>query len=275
MGLYDRYSLIERLSNRSIQHAKRSVYRVFPAKRQQVVFVAGMQRSGTNMLMDVLDRSWQTTVYHETDPRAFDHYEMRPIPVIKRLLEDPHGPFVVIKSLCELDRINELMHQFPGAKVVWMVRHYGDAVASATRSFANFSPRLGRIVQDRNSDGWRGRGMSDQTHALLRALYSPEMNEVSAAALKWYYRNLLFFEQGLDRNPSVQVVRYCNLVQHPHRAFSEICQFFGMDYSPRLVQFVRLSSVKWQVPDGVDARVMALCEQLTERFDSLAPVIQE
>lgn len=275
MGLYDRYSLIETLSNRTIQLTKRVRYRWFPAKQHQTVFVAGMQRSGTNMLMDVLDRSWQTTVFHETDPRAFDNYEMRPIPEIKRLLDDPHGPYVVIKSLCELDRINELMNAFSGAKVIWMVRHYGDAVASATRSFANFSPRLGRIVADRDSDGWRGRGMSDQTHALLRELYSPEMNEVSAAALKWYYRNVLFFEQGLDHNPNVHVVRYRNLVQHPDQSFSEICRFLGMSYSPRQVRFVHSSSAKWLVPDGLDERVMALCEQLTARFDPLAPVIQE
>ena len=49
------------------------------------VFVAGVQRSGTNMLMDALERSFETDVYHERDPRAFDNYLMRPPEVIARL----------------------------------------------------------------------------------------------------------------------------------------------------------------------------------------------
>ena len=49
------------------------------------LLVAGVQRSGTNMVMDVLERSLETDVYHERDPRAFDNYEMRPLEVIRGL----------------------------------------------------------------------------------------------------------------------------------------------------------------------------------------------
>src|SRR5688572_22752173 len=41
------------------------------------VFVAGVHRSGTNMMMDILERSWETDVLHESDSRAFEDNLMR------------------------------------------------------------------------------------------------------------------------------------------------------------------------------------------------------
>ena len=107
---YDRRSLRER--------AERRLYRVYKGLRQRLgqglprthVFVAGQQRSGTNMLMEVLEWSPYTDVYHETDPRAFTPgYEMRETAVIQDLARASRAPFFIVKSLCELDRLRSLL----------------------------------------------------------------------------------------------------------------------------------------------------------------------
>ena len=111
---------IQRLSN--IRHPN------FPVLH---ALVAGVQRSGTNMLMDVLERSFETDVYHERDRRAFQDYLMREASAIKRLAGKSSGRVFVIKALCELDQLPFLMEEFTPAKVLWIVRGYNDMINSA------------------------------------------------------------------------------------------------------------------------------------------------
>lgn len=230
------------------------------------VLVAGVQRSGTNMLMDVLERSWDTDLYHETDARAFDTYEMRPRPVIHALIERSPAPVFVIKALCELDQLKSLLDEFAPAKSVWMVRDYNDAVSSALVSFRNFAKQVGRIAIDRNADGWRGRGMSDETHALVRSLYTAQMNDATAAALIWYFRNMLYFEQNLHQDEHVMLAHYENLVTAPQVEFPRIFDFLGLNYSPFVSRKVFANSIRHRSPPPIAEPVRALCERLSTRL---------
>jgi len=42
-----------------------------------VVFVVGVQRSGVNMMMDILGRSMQTEVFHECHSRGFQDFDLK------------------------------------------------------------------------------------------------------------------------------------------------------------------------------------------------------
>lgn len=262
------------LINTAVARIERGVLLLAKQARQRMstttprlhVLVAGVQRSGTNMLMDVLERSWDTDLYHETDVRAFDTYEMRPRPVIHALMERSSAPIFVIKALCELDQLKSLLDEFAPAKSVWMVRDYNDAVSSALVSFRNFAAQVGRIATDRNADGWRGRGMSDETHALVRSLYTAQMNDATAAALIWYFRNMLYFEQGLHHDQRVLLVHYENLVSEPQTAFLCIFNFLGLDYSPAVSRKVFASSIRRRSPPPIAEPVRALCEGLSTRL---------
>lgn len=234
------------------------------------VFVAGMQRSGTNMVMDVLERSPRTDVYHETDARAFDRFQMRDEATIRALVAGSRAPFFVIKALCELDLIRNLMETFSPARTLWIVRDVEDVVNSALHSFRNFPAQLERIVADRNSAQWRGRGMSDETHARLCELYHPGISEASSAALTWYFRNVLYFEQGLDRDPRVMLATYECLVTQPQTVFPDIFSFLGLDYSRWIGRIVHARSVGRRPPPSIEPGVKALCDGLTARFRAVA-----
>ena len=119
---HDVRSLTTRIRHAAWRRGKAWFQRLLPRSLERHVFVAGMQRSGTNLLMDVLDASAVTQVLHETDPRAFDHYEMRDVSIIKQLAEKCPAPVFVIKALCELDRISFLMDIFQPAQTLWVVR---------------------------------------------------------------------------------------------------------------------------------------------------------
>lgn len=261
---------LDRTQHKALLLAKKARQLVGNAKPASCVFIAGRQRSGTNMLMDVLERSMETDVYHESDARAFDNYEMRPRPVIHQLIADSRAPQFIIKALCESDQLKDLLDEFAPAKSVWMVRDYNDAVSSALVSFNNFAARVGRIAQDRLSSGWVGRGMSDETHALVRTLYTSEMDDATAAALIWYFRNILYFEQNLHQDKRLILAHYENMVTAPQIEFPRIFDFLGLDYSPFVSRKVFASSIRRREPPAIAAPVRELCIALTQRLQAVS-----
>jgi len=261
--------ILQRASRRALLISKRAMQSLRRPAGKQVVFVGGIQRSGTNMLMDVLERSVQTDVYHETDDAAFDAYELRSPEVLHRLVNNSPAPTVVLKALCELQDMRALITDFAPARAIWMLRNYDDMVNSHLRSWRGCPDRIARIITDRNSAGWRGRGMSDDTHALISRLHHPGINDASAVALFWYFRNILFFEQGFDHDKMVTVVRYETLVAEPDAEFARLFDFLGLDYSDFVSRKVFASSIRKNPPPDIEPPIRELCDALTARFESV------
>lgn len=267
---HDARSLGARIRNAFWREGKAVRQRMLPRPLAQHVFVAGMQRSGTNLLMDVLDASWDTQVFHETDSRAFERYEMRDLGTIHRLAAKCPAPIFVIKALCELDRIGTLMDEFSPAKCLWIVRDWRDSVHSAIKSFGNFVPQWKRLSQGDVSD-WRGRGMSEATRSLLAELYRSGASEAEGAAIMWLYRNSLFFEQQLENDPRVRCVFYEDLVQDPDREVEAVYDFLGLrGFSTAVAGRIHARSVRRRIPPDISPAVSGLCDDLLARFHALA-----
>jgi hypothetical protein len=266
---YDARSLLTRMRRAAWRQGKSLRQRLMPRPVALHVFVAGVQRSGTNLLMDVLDASSESLVFHETDPRAFDNYEMRDMTVIQDLARQCPAPVFVIKALCELDRVRSLMDTFTPAKTLWVVRDWRDSVNSAIKSFPNFVPQWQRLANGYAKD-WRGRGMSPATRELLAALYRPDASEAEGAAIMWFYRNALFFEQQLAADPRVLIVFYEDLVQHPQREVATVYDFLGLQgFNQRVSGRIHARSVKHRSPPDIAPAVVSLCDELLERFKAL------
>lgn len=250
---------------------KRLLQRLYGSPSQkETLFVAGNQRSGTNMLMDVLERSMTTEVFHEKDDRAYRNYLMRELPVLRELHQESRASMVVYKALCELDRIRELLTAFEPARVVWIVRDYRDGVNSMLRSFGDsFIPQLRRIVNERSPRDWRARGMSDETHEFARAVLADGPNAATAAAFQWYSRNVLFFEQALSGDPRACVVRYERLVTEPHAEFTRICEFAGIPLAERMLAGISPASIGKNPAPDIAADVAGACTALLDSFAEL------
>lgn len=267
----DARSVSQRLQRRLRVAVKDARLRLAPQPVRRYVFVAGVQRSGTNMLMDILERSPETRVFHETDARAYRNYELREQQVLRKLAAEYPAPVLVLKALCELDLLTQLMVEFTPARTVWVLRDWRDSANSAVKSFGNFVPQWRRLASGPEPD-WRGRGMSEQTRARLRELYFDAATEHDGAAIMWYYRNVLFFEQAFDRDDRVRVVRYEALVRHPLQVMADVFDFLEvLAFEPGFVEGVHAGSVGRDTPPRVDPRVAALCEELAGRFAALAP----
>ncbi len=267
----DKRSIPYRIELRAFCILKNLYQRFFINKPNKThIFVAGMQRSGTNMLMDILEWSTLTDVYHETDPRAFTNYEMKDIDTIRILGENSNAPFIVIKSLCELDQILFFLSVFESCKIIWLVRNYSSATDSAIKSFSNFVPQLERLAENKLSDGWRGRGMSDATQKIIKqVICSGDLTEADAAAMMWYYRNILFLEQNLQNNPKVLLLFYEDLVSNPRHILKTVCDFTGIKIHPYLaIRHIHKNSLK-KPPIPLREDVESLCANLYSKLKNI------
>lgn len=229
------------------------------------------------MLMDVLERSYETDVYHERDPRAFNDYLMRDKSVIDSLMNESPAPRFVIKALCESQKLRKLLDDYEPAKAIWVMRDYHDVVNSMLVSFSGQAEQVKRIANDRDSEGWRGSGMTDETHELVNELVSDDITDASAAALLWYFRNKLFFDQNLNSDPRVQIVQYESLVVSPHKTFKRLLDFVDISYSERLSSKVFSSSISRRPPPKIDTKITELCDGMLNSLVNLIddPYISE
>ncbi|MFQ3248891.1 MAG: hypothetical protein ACI9O6_000695 [Glaciecola sp.] len=246
--------------------------RVSRQKTELTCFVAGHQRSGTNMVMDVLEKHWHTTVFHETDNRAFDNYMMRPSKVIANLRNKASAKLFVVKALCELDLLDSLMKEFKPAKTIWVIRHYNDVVNSMVRSFNTSASFYKKIKEDRTEGLWRSRNLSDENYQRIFSLVNHDISEESAAALQWAIRNLIFFEKNFDTNKDVLLINYESLVKEPNVTFPNIFSFLSIDNSPNSYKHVHDSSVGKNKTPEIDPRIKELCEDVWQKF---APRLDE
>ncbi len=237
-------------------------------KSQERVFVGGMQRSGTNMLMDILEKNYATDVFHEYDSRAFDNYQMREEATIWALCKHSGAPRFIIKALCELQKLESLMDSFQPAKTIWIVRDYHDVVASMLKSFGNMEKQVLRIFKS-NSEEWLGQGMTDKTREELIGLVEPGMGDASASAMQWYFRNQLFFDQNFATNDQVLLISYEQLVSQPAVEVKKICHFIGIKYHARMIKGIFSSSIKRRQQPGIAPQIATLCDELQFKFNKL------
>ncbi len=236
----------------------------------RVVFVAGVQRSGTNMVMEVLEASRAADVVHERDPRAYDNYMMRDAGVIEALIARARRPVFAIKALHESERVRALMDRFAPAKLLWVFRAPDAVIASNRVSWPNGRSKMDEILVDPATAGWHGRGMSAGTLATLRAVYDPSIAIDATRALFYWYRNQLFFDQALDRDPRAMAVDYDALVADPAAAIARIAAFLGIAAEPRMIAHPRAGGARKAKKIDLPPPIRALVSEMHARLRAAA-----
>ena len=235
----------------------------------RVIFLSGVHRSGTNLMMRVLERSIDTDVFHESDARAFDNYMMRGDDTLRALIERSPSRRIVFKALHEAHALRSLMARFQPSRAIWMYRHFDDVVNSILERWPRSRNMMDQIITKADAGGWRGLGMTDRTRELLRDVYRESMNDASITALFWYQRNQLLFDQNLERDRHCMLVNYEKLVQEPICNVRAICKFLDIAYVSCMHEIVHADSIAKRPSPAIEPRVRALCQDL---YDKLAEV---
>jgi hypothetical protein len=238
------------------------------------VFLVGVQRSGTNMVVRGLEALPEFKVYNENDRRAFHRFRLRSKTEIRELVERSGHRFVLFKPLCDSHRTNELLDDLgapsPG-RAIWAYRSVDGRVRSALAKFgSNNLLVLREIAGGRGDHLWQAQGLSEESLELIRSYDYDTLNAESAAALFWYVRNALFFELGLDRRADVMPISYEALIADPEPVMRALCTFLGFPYDPGLVGHISARRAPIQRPIAVDAGIRRRCQELQDRLDAAA-----
>lgn len=237
------------------------------------VYVVGVQRSGTNMLVRGFEAVPEFEVHNENDRRVFHRYRLRPDQKVIDTVNDSRHRFVLFKPLCDSHRIDHLL-ALPGVPrgyAIWAYRNVDDRARSAVAKFGDASLEALRwIAAGHGEDIWQGRRLSTQTLEHLRRFDYDAVTQETAAALLWYARNSLYFDLALDRRPEdVFLCCYDALVGDPEGLTRRICDFLGLPWRPALSAHIRPRTPPRR-PLVIDPDARALCDDMMARLDAAA-----
>jgi hypothetical protein len=269
----DRLDPRERLADAVARWRWRRVHGVAPGSAR-AVFLAGVQRSGTNMVVRGLEGFPEFEVHNENDRRVYRRFQLRDDQVVRKVVTRSKHRYVLFKPLCDSHRIPALLDDlalWPAPRAIWAYRNVDDRVRSAVAKFGDVNRRvLAEIASGRAPDRWQAQRLSADSHELIRRLQPETLTIESAAALFWLVRNRLFFDLGLDRRDDVHLVSYDGMIREPETTMRALCEFLDLPYDPRLVAHVDHRSRGARPQLNLHSDVRAACVKLQERLDAVA-----
>lgn len=271
---WDEEPLFKRRALALAKRSARSMARARPDQRR-VLLIFGCQRSGTTMLQQTfLDRSWRILILEEHDRRLVGHApgpEETARQEYSTVLDRIHRlPFEVVaaKPLVESASATALMDAADGVKAVWMIRHYAEVARSNVSKFGMDNPFLDlRPIRSRDATDWRYTGVTDETWEMVTALLNRRLTPLDAAALFWWTRNQLYFDQRLWDDDRIRILRYERACNQPEEVIRSLSCHIGLtlpigSIAPRV-------RARPSLPETteLDPEVDRLCRKLWDSFD--------
>jgi len=233
------------------------------------VFIVGLQRSGTTMLMNIFHLHPETEVLDEaSDSRSFFDFRIRDVQTVRQVIEESHYRFPCFKIIADSHILPSILDALSNPKVLWMYREPGCNAASRLVKFPQGTAAIRAVCANRPGGGWFAEGVSPAVARRLRELDFSGFADFDYACLVWWVRNQLYFEMGLDSDPRVRLLRYETLVGQPEPTMRALFDWTGMGWSKTSMRFVHARSMKRSNLPRLDPQVEALCGDLLQRLDA-------
>jgi hypothetical protein len=266
--------LFRRRARALVKRSARSIVRARPDERH-VVLIFGCQRSGTTMVQQTfLDRSWRVLILEEHDRRLVGPGNGREettwqdyCTVMGRIRRLPFE-VVAAKPLVESASAIALMDAAGPVKAVWMLRHYPEVARSNVNRFGTDNPyRDLQPIRSRDALDWRYRGATEETRETVTALLNRRLTPFDAAALFWWTRNQLYFDQRLWNDDRIRILRYERACNQPDEVIRSLSDYIGValplgSIAPR----VRAQPFPPETNE-LDPDIERLCRKLWDSFE--------
>ena len=242
--------------------------------RARPVYLLGVQRSGTNMLVRGFGTAPEVEVHNENDRAAFDRYKLRPDPVIEDIIAASRHTHVLFKPLCDSHRAPHLLDGIAASvepRAIWAYRDVDGRVRSALAKFGDGNLQVLREFADgTNTTRWHVARIAPDTADLVRSFDYDTLTPESGAALMWYVRNRLYFDLDLDARDDVYLASYNDFLADPVGTMRPLAAFLGFPYRDELVAHVSARPATHQAALAIDPSIRAACDDLTSRLAAAA-----
>lgn len=258
---------LKRFVKQKTAGAVKSTRTLFGGKKGDAipVYVLGVQRSGTTMMMHCFNQLSQFEVLGEKS-RATENIRLKGEAEIKAIIAECRHPFIAFKPLMESAQADYLLNLKSGAKALWVFRKVEDRASSAVERFGDHNLEiLTAISKGEMLDSWQAEGLTEENLELIKSFDWEKISPENAAAIFWYVRNTLFFSQGLDQRPDVMPVCYEDLVTDPVATLKKVCRFIGCEFNTSMSDIVHGKSVG-KGGNNLDPKIADLCGPMYERL---------
>jgi len=219
-----------------------------------------------------LDRSWRVLILEEHDRRlvesgpeetTWQEYST----VLGRIRRLPFE-VVAAKPLVESASATALMGAAGAVKAVWMLRHYRGVARSNVSRFGMDNPyRDLQPIRSRDALDWRYRGATEETWETVTALLNRRLTPFDAAALFWWTRNQLYFDQRLWEDDRIRILRYERACNQPDEVIRSLSAHIGVALPlGSIASRVRAQPSRPETRD-LDPDVERLCRKLWDSFE--------
>jgi len=238
---------------------------------QKVIFIVGCQRSGKTLIVNLFGKDLNSRIYGETSSltlKGSQRLRLKPYDEVQHAIQRVKIPLIVLESLVESQNILTLLRHFRDSKAIWLFRHYKDVAQSNLERFGiNNGIKDLRSIVEMNPRNWRSEKVSNNTRNIILNFFSENMDPYDAAALFWFVRNMIFFENKLERNQSVIMCNYEELVIKPVEMMAKIYKFIDFKFpGGRIVSDVYQTSIGKGQNLILSAEVEKLCNDLYQRL---------
>ena len=270
----DEEPLFRRRTLALAKRSARSIVRARPSERR-VVLIFGCQRSGTTMLQQTfLDRSWRVLILEEHDRRL-----VGPGPGLEETTWQEYStvlgrirriPFEVVaaKPLVESASATQLMDAAGPVKAIWMLRHYPEVARSNVSRFGMDNPyRDLEPIRSRDALDWRYRGATEETCETVASLLSRRLTPFDAAALFWWTRNQLYFDQRLAEDGRIRILRYERACNQPGEVVRSLSGHIGVSLPLSSITSRVRAQPLHPTTRELDPDVEQLCRKLWDSFE--------
>jgi hypothetical protein len=221
------------------------------------------------MLLHHLGRSWEVDPFNENDPAAFEKFRLRPLDDIEKLVDRSYARVALFKPVLNTPHSCEYLARFPGARLIFVYRHYGDVVNSSLKRFGP-ADRLAHVNAWIADDFGEFAPVSPpaQTKAIVRKLWKPSLSPESAAALYWLFYNSLYFDLGLHKVERARLTGYESLVANAGSEIRDACDFLGLKFEPAMAAGIFATSVGRDSSPPMDEDIEIACETLWQQLQA-------
>lgn len=241
--------------------------RIVSSKQEpdNLIFVLGYGRSGTSIVIRLLNHFTQIDAHGETSKYFMSNYEID-LERFGQYLKDNKFKHIALKPILNSFKGKDFLSLYPNSKIIWMVRNYEDVIHSALKKFGDrVALSLKEYVLHDEGNGWLAKSLPDREKKIIKEMNTEKFLIEDWMALVWWSVNHYMIAEELYKDEKFLLVRYEDLLSNPEKTLDRILSHCEIK-NKSLSKYINNSSPKKAKGLKLNSQVMSMCENLKNKI---------